>query len=314
MRGFRYLWMVLGFSLLGCGTSSEPQDDASAALCLNSDCGTPRQIVDLPDLENILVTRAGRVLVTGQENLYEILRQPDGSYSASPFFAGTSGCSGITESASLAYVLCQGPGGATDFSGLSVLDLGDPAAVPEPIFSLTGMSLPNGMVPGPGNTLFVTDGPVAAEPKIVRLTLDPSNPRSVLSQDTWLLTAPDYPNGLEIIGRYLYTTLYNPGVGGSVARIEILADGSAGPVEVLHPRGIMDDLNVFADSLLVTDWENGQLFQINLAGGLIQETLPGSFAQPSSVDVGGPPLFDQPVALVTERYSGRGLWVVERNP
>lgn len=306
--------MAVGALLLGCGSSGAPPADASVALCLNSGCGTPRQIVDLPDLENVLVTTSGRVLVTGQENLYEILRESDGRYSASPFFAGTSGCSGITERASLAYVLCQGPGGATDFSGLSVLDLGDPTAVPEPIFSLTGMSLPNGLVPGPGNTLFVTDGPVAAEPKIVRLTLDPSNPRSVIRQDTWLLTAPDYPNGLAIIGRYLYTTLYNPGVGGGVARIEILPDGSAGPVEVLHPRGILDDLNVFADSLLVTDWENGQLFQINLDGGLLQETDAGSFAQPSSVDVGGPPLFDQPVALVTERYSGRGLWVLERNP
>ena len=310
----RHAPVALAAALLAaCGNSSAPAGTADApSLCLNSVCGTPRQIVDLPDLENLLVTGAGRLLVTGQQNFYEILKNGDGTYSAAPLFAGTNGCSGITARGSLVYVLCQGSGGATDFSGLSVLDLSVPGAVPEPIYSITGMSLPNGLVAGPGQTLYVTDGPVASEPKIVRLTLDPLNPRSVTGQETWLLTLPDYPNGLAIKDGSLYTTLYNPTTEtGDVARLDIQPDGSAGPIVRLHTRGIMDDLNFYGDTLLVTDWQNNRLFQITLDGELLQETAPLSFSQPSSIEVGGPPLFESPVALVTERYSGRGLWVLE---
>ncbi len=297
--------------LAACSNSGQQEGGDAPSLCLNSTCGTARQIVDLPDLENLLVTDSGRVFVTGQQNFYEILNNGDGTYSAAPFFAGANGCSGITTRGSLIYVLCQGPGGATDFSGLSVLDLSVAGAAPEPIYSITGMTLPNGLVAGPNDTLYVTDGPIAAEPKIVRLTLDPQNPRSVTGQETWLLTQPDYPNGLAIIGNSLYTTLYSPGAGGSVARVDIQPDGSAGPVVALHPRGIMDDLNVYDGTLLVTDWEAGQIFQITLDGVLVQETDPGTFSQPSSVDIAGPPLFDQPRLLITERYTGRGLWVLE---
>lgn len=306
--------LLLSGLLSACGESSPAAQSGGTStgqLCVSSDCGRARQIVDLPDLENLLVTAEGRVFVTGQQNFYEILKDSDASFRAVPFFEGASGCSGMALRDSLIYVLCQGPGGATDFSGLSVLDLSVAGALPEPIYSITGMSLPNGLVVGPDHSLYVTDGPIAAEPKIVRVALDPLNPRRVTGQQTWLLTQPDYPNGLAILGNSLYTTLYSPGAGGSVARIDIQPDGSPGPVVVLHPRGIMDDLKVHESTLLVTDWEAGRIFQITLDGLLLQQTAAASFSQPSSVDVAGPPLFAHPTLLITERYSGRGLWVLD---
>jgi pentose-5-phosphate-3-epimerase len=73
----------------------------------------------------------------------------------------------------------------------------------------------------------------------------------------------------------------------------------------------MDDLTVVGDTLLVTDWQNGGLFQIDFDGNLIPETMDNIFAQPSSVIVAGPSMFDQAAILVTERYTGDGLWVLE---
>lgn len=316
----RHLVILCGAVLLAaCGGGSEPDDSDSAAesdarrLCLNSDCGASRQLVDLPDLENLLVTDDGRLLVTGQQNFYEVTGNANDGFSAAAFFPGTRGCSGLTQRGHLVYALCQGDaGGPTDFGGLMVLDLSIADASPEQIFSITGMTLPNGLVTGPDDTLYVTDGPIALEPKIVRLTLDPADPRKVLGQETWLLTFPEYPNGLAIDGNRLYTTLYNPtAASGTVARIDIQADGAAGPVTPLFTRGIMDDLNIYGDTLLVTDWQNNRLFQMSLDGELLQETAPQSFRQPSSVDVGRPPLIPAPAALITERYTGRGLWILE---
>lgn len=292
--------------------AAAPEPIEPAALCVNSQCGQARQIVDLPDLENLAFSADGRLFVSGQQNLYEIVRGAGGGYSARALLAGGSGCSGIAAGADYLYGLCQS--GTQDLATLYVLDLHRPDAAPELAFALSGMTLPNGLVVGPDSDLYVTDGPIAANPKIVRLKLDPADPRRVLAQETWLDTFPDYPNGLALRGRSLYTTLYGPATG-RIARIDIGADGTAGAAVTVDPRGsIMDDLNVAGDSLLATDWQQGRIFQLALDGSLLQQTDAGSFAQPSSVDVARPPLFDGRALLVTERYTGRGLWLFEPRP
>ncbi|MFA5939335.1 MAG: hypothetical protein WC809_08265 [Sinimarinibacterium sp.] len=306
--------LLAAFLLAGCNGGGSPDSDLLPSgddprdLCLNSQCGSPRQLVDLPDLENVLVTDAGRVFVTGQQGLYEIHRNADGSYRATTL---SGGCSGIMQRESWVYALCTDAAGA---SAVMVFDANAAEPVPESIFTLAGMTLPNGLAAGPEHTLFVTDGPIAVEPKIVRLQLDPANPRVVLAQDTWLATRPDYPNGLAIRGKQLYTTLFNPTTAeGEVARIDIRAGGSAGPIERIHTRGIMDDLEVAGDTLLVTDWQSNRLFQIEFDGALVQETDALSYSQPSSLAVAPAAWFDPPAVLVTERYTGRGLWVHERD-
>jgi hypothetical protein len=125
--------------------------------------------------------------------------------------------------------------------------------------SSASASLPNGIVAVDGG-LYVTDGPVAADPKIVYLAIDPADPTHILSQNTWLSTLPDFPNGLTYQGAALYVTNYRPGFSGQVTRLVVNPDGSAVTPEDIAPRGIMDDLTVVDDTLLVTDWQNGGLF------------------------------------------------------
>lgn len=301
--------------LQACGNSvpTLPGDGARDATGLCLSCGRPFQLVDLPQLENVLVTDDGRVFLTGQSNLYELHRDADGGYGATALLADGTGCSGLAQYRRTVFALCSGGSGPTDMSALMAIRLDERPPLPRRVFQLSGMSLPNGMAATDG-ALYVTDGPIAVEPKIVRLDFDPADPETILGQQTWLPTFPDYPNGLVIDGDHLYTTLYRPGIGGSVARIEIRADGSAGTLRRVAARGIMDDLALIGDWLVVTDWQGNALFAVDREGRPLDETEPGTFAQPSAVALAGPPLFDEPVLLVTERYTGNGVWVLPMRP
>lgn len=297
-------WLALVLAGCGGGPSAPAAGVDPRSLCLDSACGAPVQLVDLPDLENVAVTASGRVFVAGQQGLYEIVRDAEGGFA--PVTLRSGGCSGLLAQGAWVYALC--PDDAGD-AALMVFGADEAAPAPRAAHVLTGMTLPNGLAAGPDHALYVTDGPIAVEPKLVRLTLDPSDPRRVVAQDTWLATLPDYPNGLAIDGRALYTTLYNPTtLRGDVARIMIDTDGGPGAVERLHTRGIMDDLELVGDTLLVTDWQGNRLFQIELDGTLIQQTDAFSYAQPSALALAPRRWFDPPVVLVTERYGGRGLW------
>ncbi|HUP91544.1 MAG TPA: hypothetical protein VM074_04790 [Solimonas sp.] len=266
--------------------------------------------MDLPDLENLRIADNGRVFVSGQQNLYEITRDGSGAYSATALLGAGSGCSGMAFNGGTLYALCPGQSDPTDLAGLFALDVATPGATPQQVYSLAGMSLPNGMAwDEVGGYLYVTDGPIAAEPKIVRLKVDAADPRHIVSQETWLALLPQYPNGLALRGRSLYTTLYQPGSGGTVARVDIQADGTPAAPVAIYAGGIMDDLSVAGDTLLVTDWQGGAIFQIGLDGTLLQTTDPLSFSQPSTVELASGPLFAPGDVLVTERYTGRGLWV-----
>lgn len=309
LRNRRCRWvaaLLLAALLSACGDGDPARDgvqDDPRALCLSSDCGARRLIADLPQLENIAFTSSGRLFVSGQQNLYEIQRTGADTYRAFSLFEAGSGCGGLTEQRGHLYALCSG--------GLYAVRLDDPVARPVFVSALSGMTLPNGMAAGEGNRLYIADGPIAVQPKIIRVQLDATDPLRVLAQDTWLSTLPEFPNGVAIRNGVLYTTLYVPPLG-TVAAIEIQADGSAGPIRRLALRGIYDDIAMYGDTLLVADFQNGALLQYELDGTLIQQTGILRFAQPSSVHVAGPPLFDQPTALATQRYLGRGLWAWER--
>ncbi len=296
---------LMGVLMLSACGSQTPSDESTTVpidarqLCINAACGSRQSILDLPQLENQRYTRAGRLFVTGQQNWYEVERAAGGAYTARALLEAEGGCSGMAERGDYLYALCPG--------GLYGLWLTDPGATPQFIGALQGMTLPNGMALGPDDRLYVSDGPVALTPKIVRLQLDPADPLRLLGQETWLSTFPEFPNGVAIAGHALYTTLYVPPLG-TVARIDIQADGTPGPVQRLYALGIADDLAVVGDTLLVTDWQRGAIVQLDLDGQPLQHTPLLSFLQPSSVDVAGPPLFERPTVLVTERYLGRGLW------
>jgi hypothetical protein len=133
MRYFAPAIVAISSVLLSACRSSggnyEIDNAALQELCL--DCGTPSQIVNLPQLENSLFTSNGRLFVSGQSDLYEIQR--DGHvYSADALLPEGSG---IVEDKVTLYALCSGSDGPTYISGIYTMPLDDPFASPEFSFS-----------------------------------------------------------------------------------------------------------------------------------------------------------------------------------
>ena len=289
----------------GCSGGSDPRADGAEAesrpLCVTSACGQKTVLARVPDAENLLLTPDNRVFVSGGTNVFEV-RGPVDDVSLTPLFGGECNFTGLAQRGQVLYAIC-----ATT-QQLYAAHL-DPAPTLVPIHDLLGFGLPNGLETGPAGELYVTDGPVPAtpqlpDPKIVVLQFDPADPMSVVSQSTWTTDGLEFPNGLARIGNTLYVADARavPPEPGAVRRIEIGADGTAGPTHTHYVHdGILDDLSVFGDGLLVSDFQNGTVFQLDADGNNIGGTDMGTFASASSVQFVGGAAPAGPGILVTEK-------------
>ncbi len=279
------------------GAPDTPVDPAD--ICISTACGELFTIAPIPDAENILVTPGGRIFVSGGANVYEI-KVEGVSFRADPLYVGSCNFTGLARVHDTLYAAC-GDGGL--FAGA----LSDDPVELTRIHELEGMSLPNGMTDGPDHCLYITDGPLSLSalpsPQIVRVCPRASAPMMIESQEVWLNLLPDAPNGITRIGYDFYitdTTLL--GLQGRVRHIPMDEQFQPGEIETIYDAPtILDDLSSYGESLLVTDYIGGALFQINLEGELIQEGVVGSHTSPSSVHVVGAPLFDPGQVLVTEK-------------
>ena len=284
----------------------QPEVDARS-LCVSSDCGEAIVLLPIPDAENIHFTPEGRLFVTGGSNVYEITQQGELDYSATPLSAGGCNFTGMAQRDQVLYVSC-GDG------SLHSVALDVEPAVAEPIFQMAGMCIANGTALGPDGRLYIVDEPLdpsclPPEPKIIRLTIDPADPHRILEPETWLPgsalgtlpvgigTELRFPNGLAVDGNRFYST-----DGGSVFHVDLQVDGSPGPVTpIFFEATAHDDLSLAGESLLVTDFFFGRIFQLDLGGQLLQETAPMTFFSPSAVQLARPPMFRPDDILVTEK-------------
>lgn len=279
------------------GAPSNPVDPTD--VCISTACGNLFAIATIPDAENLLTTPGGRVFVSGGTNVYEIDIQGS-SYQAKALYVGSCNFTGLARIHDTLYATCAD-------GGLFAAPLGSPVMELIRIYELQNMSLPNGMTDGPDRCLYITDGPLSLtavpNPQIMRVCPDTSSPMEITSQEVWMNLLPDTPNGITRIGYDFYITDTTAiGLQGRVRHIEM--DSLFRPVRtetIYNATTILDDLSSYGDSLLVTNYLAGNLFQINLSGELLQEGVVGTLASPSSVLVVGPPLFDSGDVLVTEK-------------
>lgn len=307
----RLLVCLLLPALLGaCQGAGRGLDNAAAvdagALCVNSTCGEVIELVSIPDAENIHFTPEGRLFVTGGSNIYEVIQTGDLSYEAMSLSELSCSFTGMAQKQDILFALC---GDGTLFAG----DIDEQVEM-LPIFEMDGMCIANGTALGPDGNLYIVDEPLdptclPPDPKIARLILDPADPRQVVRQETWVQgsalgllafgvgTDNRFPNGLAVRDNRFYAT-----DGGSVFFVDLLPDGGHGPVTPIY-FGLTahDDLSLAGDSLLVTDFFLGRIFQISLDGDLLQETLPLTFDFPSAVQLARPPMFRADDILVTEK-------------
>ncbi len=276
---------------------------AAPASCLSADCGSKQRLVDIPGAENLFFTDAGRLFVTGNDNIYELL-STSGGYVAQPRSAGTAGGSGfggIAQRGNVLYV------NVFDDGGLWAAELND-----APEFSLIhamGLASPNGLSDGPDGELYVVNGPLIAaaglpDPKVVRLRFAPEDAMQVVEQVDWLALPGLQPNGIARRGRSLFISasrLLPPSLG-LLLRVEIAADGQASEPEVLLEfNSIPDDLSVAGDALLLSFFSEGAIALLSDRGELLSRSAAQSFDSPSQLRMGRPPLFDPQDVLVTEK-------------
>jgi hypothetical protein len=301
-----------GDALLAPGGGDVSSSTVQAAdLCVNNGCGEAIQLIAIPDAENILFAPDGRLFVSGGQNVYEITKDGDGSYAATPLSAQQCSFTGMAIRDGVLYAIgC----GNQLLAGLLTAQ-----PVLEPVYQFQGMCIANGMALGPDGRLYVVDEPlnvnppaecVPPDPKIVRLAIDPADPMHITQQEVWVQGSPlgllflgldnvlRFPNGIVRDGNTFYAT-----DGGSVFSVELLPDGSAGPVTPLFFEPTAhDDLGLGGvDGLLVSDFFKGRILLLSRSGELLQETDPFTFTAVSSVRLGQPPMFQPTDILVTDK-------------
>lgn len=293
----------------GQSANNNQTSASSSDLCVSANCGEAITLATIPDAENILFTPEGRLFVSGGLNVYEITKLPDENFIATPIADAECGFTGLVQRDNYLYAVC----------GDSRLFAGEISATPvlTQIYTFAeNMCIPNGATLGPDGKIYVVDEPLnptclPPDPRIVRISIDPEDPMHITDQETWLQGGAlgllflnldqtlRFPNGLARIGNTFYST-----DGGVVFSVELLADGSAGePTALFFQPTAHDDLSVADDeqSLLVTDFVQGKIFQLSLTGEVLQQTALLGLSFPSAVQQARPPMFSSDDILVTEK-------------
>jgi len=290
-------------------TTTSPTPTAPRELCVNSVCGSKLALATVPDAENILFTPEGRLFVTGGTNVFEITDAGGGTFVATPLFGGSCNFSGLAQRGNTLYAAC--------FDGNLYAATINASPVVNFLYNLN-MNAPNGMAVDGAGRLYIVNGPVSSssppppDPRIVRLVFDPSDPFTVLSQEDWLASGLEFPNGLAFRAPqpedanqgvlFLTDSSATSATLGIVRRVDIALSGQAeNLISLLTFTTILDDLSLVDDQLLVSSFSGGQIHLMTQTGTLLQSTDANSFETASSVQVGQAPLFTDSDILVTEK-------------
>jgi len=261
---------------------------AHADVCVSSACGHMETLAAIPDAENTIFT-TDVPFFTGSKGLYRLAATEFGRFElfAQPVEGATGNFTGMAQIGQVLYVL--------GYNGtLYGLQLPSQFHFLTPIQQLTGVAAGNGMVAGPHGELYLVNGPLPTngtlpDAKIVRVKLDPSDPFHVIEQTTWLAgDALMFPNGLTRSGNTLYLTDHNSAkvAIGSIAAVDILADGSAGALrQIAHFPSIPDDLTLDGTDFIVALYSSGTVARYDHTGKFISQLRPGSIPGASSVKI-----------------------------
>jgi hypothetical protein len=284
----------------------------------------------IPDTENSTFTSDSRLFVTGGKGIYEI-KSTGGKDKPIQLLKGPN-CTGIVEHKAYLYATCidlkMNPKklfkttgfkplnffsrkywltNLTEISGERQLLAAKVKGVAKPKFQkvkvLKDMFIPNGLGVDQSGNLFSADETFVGGGKIVKIKISASDPMKVSTPEVWADKGVDSPNGIIVHGPDLYFT-----DGGTVKKANIMNSGAVGKITQLYSRKtIFDDLTVVEDKeygvvIIVTDFIKGSIFSLNpKTNKIIKETRAVTFAGPSSVNQGEPPISSPAEIVVTEK-------------
>jgi hypothetical protein len=251
---------------------------------------------EVNEAENLCFTADGRLFVSGGEDIYEIERQPDGTFTKTDRFHEDCLVEGIVHSGAYLYGVCTLNG---DDSLPARLIAGELSA--EPVFRtiapLDAGSAPNGMTIDPQGRIYITQW---FANRILRVTL--ASPTAVARTEVWA-DGLSLANGIKYQDHALYVTLLDPTLISRFVRIPVQPDGSAGEPELLYARilAVFNDIIAFEDGFIITDFLKGTLIFWDARRGIYAETPAGTFYGPSALAQGQPPMFDERQLIVAEK-------------
>lgn len=290
--------------LFACSTAAPTSTDSdnpesARELCVSNQCGSKTVLASMPGAEYLHFTPDGRLFAASDLNIFEVTRSGD-EWITTPISSMDCSFAGIEQRGNVLY--------ANGCNQLFASEIND-SPLMEPIHSYDGFQLANGLTSDPDGNLYAVNGPVAntglVDAKIARLRFNPDNPFEVIEEVTWAAAGLEFPNGIDYYDGTMYVSdsSVTQVQVGSIKTIELLEDGSAGPVQTLMTwLGILDDITIVDGSyILVADYATGMIGQVGLDGEILQSTLPLTFQNASSVLPGEPPLFERDEVLVTEK-------------
>ena len=244
--------------------------------------------------ENQLFTSSGRLLISGDEGIFELLREA-GRSRLQPLIKGEA-CAfgGLTELAGTVYANCYD----MTNSAIYAARLTDKPTFKR-IHELRGVALANGLTSDGKSSLYVAN---TFEGKILRLRVKAEDPLAIQAQETFLEQSGLATNGIKYFGGQLVWSMLT-----QVKSVQVRDDGSAGPARTLGSAlTLFDDLYADASGVVVADYLNGSLVALDRRGGVVSSTRAYTFDGPSSVlPANGRLGLPQDALVVTERNANR---------
>jgi hypothetical protein len=273
--------LALALSAIGC-SSAGPIDPVLTTrtesalgggyfgLC----CGTKSTLVEgIASAENLMFTSDGRLLVTGDDGIYDVVVDASGQATAVPLTPKeTCKFSGLAEARGTLYAGCYDGTNSRVYAATLA-----PTLTFQSVASLPAVPLANGLAADSAGRIYVAE---TLKLRISRLTFEASDPLTLASQEVWLGGTGLATDGLKIFDEVVYWTDL-----GKVNRAAILPDGNASLASTLESGGsiFFDDLYVDTAGVLVANSLGGGLSAFNQVGLLIGKTPAKTFSEPSAV-------------------------------
>lgn len=304
LTGFSVSFLTLLALLSGCAEADETLVDEAAsevvaapeALQVAEAAGGLARgkrevlVANIPTAENLLFLSDGRLLVTGDKGLYLLSRSASGKVEAKNL-KPSEPCAfgGLVEVGGVVYANCY------DFTKASIYATKLGTLDFKPIAPLANTLIANSLTTD-GRHLYVS---ATLQSKIVRLTIDPSNPLALTGQKDFVsgAAASALPNGTKVHGDTLYWN-------DLFAIKAVGLDGRGTPRTVATQLSLFDDLYVDKGGIIVCDYLANALRAYDLSGKKLGETKAVFQAPSAVVPARGRLGLGQHDFVVTERGGG----------